>query len=220
MALNDAHKDKRGRFVTFEGADGAGKSTQARLLVEALRQVGVDAVLTREPGGSPGAEQIRSLLVEGDVARWDAMTEALLHFAARRDHLLQTVWPALEAGKWVVSDRFVDSTMAYQGYGHGLERSRLEQLRAVAIGDFSPDLTIILDIPVEIGLNRAGVRNGNEDRYERMGADFHRRLGAGFLEIAAREQERCAVIDAVGDIGLVHRSVLAAVEQRLGVICS
>lgn len=204
-----------GRFITFEGGEGAGKSTQVRLLADALRGRGLDVVQTREPGGAPGAEQIRALLVNGDVARWDSTTEALLHFAARRDHLVKTVWPALQRGQWVISDRFADSTMAYQGYGHGLPHDLVHGLYALAVGDFSPDLTLILDLPVEAGLERAVGRGGGEDRYERMDVAFHQRLRRGFLDIAAAEPGRCAVIDAQGSPDAVHRAVLEAVTGRL-----
>ncbi|MEE8444729.1 MAG: dTMP kinase [Alphaproteobacteria bacterium] len=186
----------RGRFITLEGGEGAGKSTQITRLAEALRGSGRDVLLTREPGGSPGAECIRELLVTGDTDRWDGMTEALLHFAARRDHLVRTVYPALEKGIWVLSDRFADSTMAYQGYGHGLGRDAIERLYQVAVGDFKPDLTLILDLPVEQGLSRTHARGTGEDRYERMDAAFHHRLRDGFLDIARRAPDRCAVIDA------------------------
>src|SRR5688500_12746876 len=177
---------QRGRFISFEGGEGAGKSTQIRLLVDALAARGLDVIATREPGGSPGAEEIRRLLVSGDPGRWDGVTEALLHFAARRDHLARTVWPALDAGRWVVTDRFADSTMAYQGYGHGLGREPIERLYEVAVGGFAPDLTLILDIPPEAGVSRAHARHDGEDRYERMDLTFHHRLREGFLAIAAR----------------------------------
>jgi dTMP kinase len=207
----------RGRFLTFEGGEGAGKSTQIALLAEGLRATGIDPVLTREPGGSPGAESIRALLVNGEVGRWDAMTEALLHFAARRDHLEKTVQPALAAGRWVVCDRFVDSTMAYQGYGHGLGREAVERLHEVAIGGFLPDLTLILDIDPAAGLARAAARRGGEDRYERMGTDFHERLRRGFLDIARREPGRCVVIDAGRKVETVQADVRRAVRERLRV---
>ncbi|UEM06206.1 dTMP kinase [Skermanella rosea] len=204
----------RGRFITFEGGEGAGKSTQLKLLVAALAGQGRDVLPTREPGGATGAEEIRRLLVSGEPGRWDGVTEALLHFAARRDHLTRTVWPALDAGRWVVSDRFADSTMAYQGYGHGLGRETIEQLYAVAVGDFAPDLTLILDIPPGTGVARAHARHDGEDRYERMDLSFHRRLRDGFLDIASREPGRCVVIDAGGTIEQVHAAVLAAVTRR------
>lgn len=205
----------RGRFITFEGGEGAGKSTQLRLLAEALKGRGLPVLATREPGGSPGAEQIRRLLVEGDTNRWDPMTEALLHFAARRDHVARTVWPALAEGQWVLSDRFADSTLAYQGYGHGLPSHALEQLYDMTLGQFVPDLTLILDLPVEEGLARAAGRGGAEDRYERMGQAFHERLRQGFLDIARHHPDRCAVVSALGDVDAVHKAVMAIVEQRL-----
>lgn len=207
----------RGRFVTLEGGEGAGKSTQLRLLAEALRTTGVEVVATREPGGSPGAEQIRNLLVNGTVARWDATTETLLHFAARRDHLVKTIWPALEAGCWVLSDRFADSTRAYQGHGHGVDPGTIERLYSDTVGDFVPDLTLILDIPVEAGLHRAAQRAGGEDRYEKMDVGFHRRVREGFLAIARREPARCVVIDADRPVAEVQRSIRAAIAGRLGI---
>ena len=205
----------RGRFITVEGGEGVGKSTQVGRLADVLHERGITARCTREPGGSPGAEEIRQLLVTGETGRWDAMTEALLHFAARRDHLVTTVWPALERGEWVVSDRFADSTAAYQGYAHGLDRETIARLYALIVGDFAPDLTIILDAPVDLGLARAGTRGG-DDRYERMDVAFHERLRAGFLEIARDEPERCVVIDASATPDAVHRAVLAAVVDRFG----
>ncbi len=206
----------KGRFITFEGGEGAGKSTQVRLLAAALRAAGRELVETREPGGSPGAEEIRELLVHGPVARWDTVSEALLHFAARREHLVNTVWPALEAGTWVVSDRFADSTMAYQGYGHELGRGPVETLHSLVVGDFRPDLTVILDLPAEQGLDRAGLRGSSGDRYERMDRQFHERLRKGFLEIARLEPERCVVVDAAGTSETVHAAVMAILSERLG----
>jgi dTMP kinase len=205
----------RGRFITFEGGEGAGKSTQLKYLCATLRTRGIDVVTTREPGGSPGAEQIRALLVSGDPERWDGMTEALLHFAARRDHLRVTVWPALEAGKWVLCDRFADSTLAYQGYGHGLAHHTIRDLYRLAVGDFAPDLTLILDLPVETGLARAMVRGGAEDRYERMKGGFHQRLRDGFLTIAAAAPDRCAVVAADRSQDEVRAAILAVIDERL-----
>jgi len=211
-----------GRFITFEGGEGAGKSTQLKLLAEALRGRGLDVLQTREPGGAPGAEDIRRLLVEGEPGRWDAMTETLLHFAARRDHLARTVWAALEQGKWVLCDRFADSTTAYQGCGHGLEAKVIDDLYALAVGDFRPDLTIILDQPVEEGLRRAAARNGHsggaEDRYERMGLDFHRRLRQGFLDIAAANPLRCAIVSAEGSMEDVQSRILNTLTSRLNLL--
>jgi thymidylate kinase len=210
----------RGRFITLEGGEGAGKSTQIRLLADALAACGKDVVVTREPGGSKGAEEIRALLVSGETGRWGPVTEALLHTAARRDHLERTVWPALDAGSWVICDRFFDSTMAYQGYGLGLGRDLIGALQTTALGDFRPDLTLILDLPVEAGLARANARRGGEDRYERMDLDFHRRLRDGFLDIAQREPDRCAVIDAAHPVEAVQAAILDAVTRRLGVTIS
>jgi dTMP kinase len=208
-------KGARGeRFITLEGGEGAGKSTQARLLAERLRQLGFEAVQTREPGGTPGAEAIRSLLVEGETRRWDAATEALLHFAARRDHLRQVVWPALDGGRFVVSDRFADSTMAYQGYAMKLGREAVEKLYAVAVGDFRPGLTLVLDLDAEQGQARAQGRGAAGDRYERMGLGFHRTLREAFLDIAKREPQRCRVIDAGGSVDGVARLLWAAVAER------
>ena len=208
-----------GQFITFEGGEGAGKSTQVKLLADALERAGIEVVSTREPGGSAGAEAIRSLLVTGAVDRWDAHTEALLHTAARRDHLARTVWPALDRGAWVVCDRFADSTLAYQGYGHGLSKDFITGLTRLAVGDFKPDLTFVLDLTVEEGLRRAGGRGGAEDRYERMGTAFHERLRQGFLEIAHNEPDRCAVIDASLAPEEVHQTVMRAVKGRLLGFC-
>ncbi|HEY1720956.1 MAG TPA: dTMP kinase [Magnetospirillaceae bacterium] len=205
----------QGRFITFEGGEGAGKTTQIKLLAETLRGRSLSIVTTREPGGAPGAEEIRRLLVEGDAGRWDAVTEALLHTAARREHIQRTVKPALAQGSWVLSDRFADSTVAYQGYGQHVPLADLFKLYEVAVGDFEPDLTLILDMPVEEGLRRAAKRGGKEDRYERMGHDFHERMRRGFLEIAEANPQRCLIIPAEGSIGSVQRAILAAVDQQL-----
>jgi len=206
----------RGRFITLEGGEGAGKSTQVRLLAEALRAGGINALATREPGGSPGAEQIRALLVDGAVERWDALTEALLHCAARREHLVNTVEPALAAGTWVVSDRFADSTVAYQGYGLGLGAEAVAEINKITVGDFAPDLTIVLDLPPEEGLARAVGRGDGAQRYERMTLDFHRRLRQGFLEIAKGEPGRCAVVDARPGAAEVQQAIRRIVAERLG----
>ncbi len=205
------------KFITFEGGEGAGKSTQIVLLAEALAAAGIPVRTTREPGGTPGAEQIRELLVTGAADRWDAMTEALLHFAARREHLRGVVRPSLEAGQWVLSDRFADSTMAYQGFGHGLGRTAIAQLYALAVGDFAPDLTVILDVPVTLGLERALARRDGEDRYEGLDAEFHERLRRGFRDIAEREPDRCVLIEASGQVAAVQAAIRACVAERLGV---
>ena len=207
----------RGRFITFEGGEGAGKSTQVRRLVEALARRGIDAIATREPGGAPGAEFIRKLLVDGPESRWEPLAEALLHFAARREHVVRTVWPALERGQWVISDRFADSTMAYQGYGQGADRDAIAALYRATLGDFAPDLTLVLDLPVAVGLARAGVRDsGAQSRYERMDVAMHERLRQGFLAIARAEPRRCAVLDASLGPEAVAAAVEAVVRERLG----
>lgn len=207
------------RFITLEGGEGAGKSTQARVLASRLEDLGHEVVLTREPGGSPGAEAIRQLLVTGETGRWTARTEALLHFAAREDHLSHTVRPALARSAWVISDRFVDSTFAYQGMAQGLGAEAIKTLSEMVIGEDMPALTIILDLPVEVGLararHRAGVDNSNEDRYERMEQLFHRTLRDAFLSIAQAEPQRCVVIDATRSEEEVARQIWHSVTSRL-----
>lgn len=199
---------KAGKFITFEGGEGVGKSTQVKILAEKLSETGIDVVLTREPGGSPGAEEIRALLVKGSTDKFAPMTEALLHNAARAEHLEKTVKPALDAGKWVISDRYADSTLAYQGYGQGVDMNILLDLHRVATGDFWPDLTIILD---GNELDRATAReeenSDKEDRYERMGDDFHATLQKSFLDIASNNSERCTLVSAAGTIEDVAKRV-------------
>lgn len=205
----------RGQFITFEGGEGAGKSTQIKRLADALKKRGYDVVLTREPGGSPGAEAIRKLLVEGEPGRWDGITETLLFAAARRDHVERTIRPALERGAWVLCDRFMDSTIAYQGYGAGVDLALVRRLSTDAAGDIVPSLTLILDLPVEAGLARAVSRAGGEDRFERKGAEFHARLRDGFLAIARSEPKRCVVIDATGTPDAVAEAISKTVSERL-----
>lgn len=206
----------RGRFITLEGGEGAGKSTQIRLLKDALEVTGLDVLVTREPGGSPGGEDIRNLLVKGDTP-WEPLTEALLNYAARHEHLEKVILPALNDGAWVLCDRFADSTMAYQGYGHGMDREIIRRLHRLIVGETAPNLTLILDMPVETGLARASERGEGEDRYERMGQEFHNRLRQGFLDIAKKDPVRYEVIDATGDIGAVAMAIHDAVATRLKV---
>lgn len=203
-----------GRFITLEGGEGAGKSTQLRRLATRLRSAGVEVVETREPGGTPGAEAIRAVLVRGDTGRWRADTEALLHYAARVEHVAAVIRPALAHGAWVLCDRFADSTMAYQGHGHRLGPEYIRRLHALVLGDFAPDLTIILDLPVPEGLARAGTRGG-EDRYERMDGGFHERLRAGFHAVAEAEPERCALLDAGRDVETVAEDIWTTLSARL-----
>lgn len=205
----------QGKFITFEGGEGTGKSTQAARLVERLRARELDVVQTREPGGSAGAEDIRAIALNGDAGRWSPMTETLLMFAARSDHLERTIRPALEAGRWVVCDRFADSSRAYQGVGGGTPTDFIEALDAAIVGKTQPDLTLIFDLPVKVGLERAFGRGLFETRFESKGLDFHERLRRGFLEIAAAHPQRCVVIDADGDQEMVAARVWAVVEARL-----
>ena len=205
---------KRGRFITFEGGEGTGKSTQARRVRIALEAKGILAVVTREPGGSPGAEEIRTMLVQGDPARWDPLTEALLFYAARADHTERTIKPALAEGKWVICDRYSDSSYAYQGGGRGLARETVRRIEAIAIGDFKPDLTFVLDLPPELGLERAGRRDNYETRFEEFDGAFHVRMRKAFLEIARRAPDRCIVIDASKDVDEVSAAILAALKAR------
>jgi dTMP kinase len=204
----------RGRFITLEGGEGAGKSTQIKLLADTLSGGGLAVTVTREPGGAPGAEEIRKLLVNGETERWDPMSELLLYVAARREHVVRTIEPALARGSWVLCDRFADSTTAYQGYGHGLGWELCDRAHRLAFGDFAPDLTLILDLPVEAGLERAKARAGGETRYERMGPEFHRRLRDGFLEIARREPARCRIVDASGSPAEVQAALRRTIAER------
>lgn len=201
-----------GRFITLEGGEGAGKSTQARRLAAALAATGRPVLRTREPGGTPGAERIRDLLL--GHGPWDPVAEAMLHFAARREHVAKVIRPFLAAGGWVVCDRFADSTLAYQG-AQGLPRDVWARLAEVALEGFAPDATLVLDMAVEAGMARAAARSG-ADRYERMGAAFHARVRAGFLAIAAAEPARCAVVDAAGGPDEVFAGIAAALHARFG----
>lgn len=210
----------KGVFITLEGGEGTGKSTQIKLLQEALRARGHDVVVTREPGGTPQAERIRDLLLQRDSGNFDPMTEALLLFAARREHLVHKIWPALEKGQWVISDRFADSSRAFQGYGMGLDQAVIDTLYNTVAGNFQPHLTLIFDIDPEVGLKRSLKRQSDtavtEDRYELMGLPFHQRLRQGFIEISKRFPDRCVIIDAAQDVQVIHQQVLTVVERRFG----
>ncbi|HEX4079818.1 MAG TPA: dTMP kinase [Rhizomicrobium sp.] len=205
------------RFITLEGGEGAGKSTQAKRLATALEACGLSVCLTREPGGSSGAEQIRALLVEGAPGRWDALTETLLMFAARTDHLAQTIRPALAAGRWVVCDRFTDSTYAYQGAGRGLDDKKIAAIESAVVQSFKPDLTFILDVPVTTGLSRAGARGDHEVRFEHFDEAFHIRLREFFHVLAAREPARCILIDTTAPPDDVAAQIWQAVSTRFAV---
>ncbi|HEY0185284.1 MAG TPA: dTMP kinase [Rhodopila sp.] len=203
----------RGRFITLEGGEGAGKTTQSALLGEALKARGVPVLRTREPGGSPGAELLRGILLSGSVD-WAPRAETLLHFAARADHVARTIEPALQAGTWVVCDRFYDSTLAYQGYGQGADRGFIASL--ITLLGIAPDLTIVLDVDEAAATERMRRRGGEADRYERLDAAFHARVRQGFREIAAADPKRCVLLDAAGDREAVHTAVMAAVWTKSG----
>lgn len=202
-----------GRFITFEGIDGSGKSTQARMLHASLQERGVKAMLTREPGGSAGAEQIRRLLVEGDPDRWSPETEILLFTAARRDHLEKTIRPALNGGTIVISDRFADSTRVYQGAARGDLRKLVDRLHYEVIGA-EPDLTFVIDMPPEQALKRGLARQSGEDRFEDMGLEFQKKLRDGFRNLAKEYPQRCHLIDGARDIDAVAADVLAIVDHQ------
>ncbi len=209
----------RGRFITLEGGEGAGKSAQARALGARLEYAGVTVKLTREPGGSALAEALREIILSGAAAKFGAAGEALLFSAARIDHIDQTIEPALQRGEWVISDRFADSTRAYQGAAGRLDGGFIRRLEQVVLGERKPDLTLILDLPPEVGLARASERRGaaSADRFEAEDVSFHAALRAAFLEIAHEEPHRCAVIDASRSIAAVSDAIWAAIVERLGV---
>jgi len=202
------------RFITFEGGEGSGKSTQIRRLAARLQERGRDVLITREPGGTPEAEAIRALLVSGDVARWTARSEALLNYAAREQHLEQVIRPALVSGRTVLCDRFMDSTRAYQGYAGGCEPGFIDALEKAVVGPTRPDLTLVFDLDPAIGLARAKSRGDHqaEDRYERKGLAFHGKLREGFLDILRKDPKRCRLVDASQEIDAVAEDVWSIVE--------
>ncbi len=202
------------RFITFEGGEGAGKSTQVKLLAKAFTDAGLPFITTREPGGSKGAEEIRSLVVTGAPDRWDAGTESLLFMAARYNHVTQLIQPSLAEGKWVLCDRFHDSTRIYQGLAKKVGEEWLDSLYNLLFGQLAPDLTLLLDILPEQGLARAASRSGNETRFESMDHSFHESLRAGFLSLVAREPGRIHIIDAAADADTIHRTIISGLNQR------
>ena len=207
----------RGKFITFEGGEGTGKSTQAGMLAQRLETYGLAVQLTREPGGSPGAEIIRHVLLTGAAKPLGADVEAMLFAAARDDHVQCTILPALRSGKWVVCDRFADSTRVYQGILGQVDQKLINVLERVSVGDLSPDLTVILDLPVQVGLERAKQRRGSArvDRFEGEGVEFHQKLRDAYLDIAAHEPDRCVVIDTTASKDIVADAIWQAVESRL-----
>jgi dTMP kinase len=205
-----------GRFIAIEGVDGAGKGVQSRLLRDELLGSGVDVILTREPGGSVGAEEIRNLLVQGAADRWDAMTELLLIYAARRDHLTKTIWPALKEGRWVISDRFADSSRAFQGIAGGLGLEVVDAVHAQVVGNFAPDLTIVLDLDPEQSLARTVARGGREDRFEKKGLAYQQSVRKAFTQLAERSPRTHVLIDAGRSVDEVAHAVLRVVSERFG----
>lgn len=209
-----------GLFITLEGGEGAGKTTQARRMKAYFEEKGRDVILTREPGGTPEAEKIRSLLVQRDGGNWTPTAECLLFFAARQMHVEKLIKPAIAAGKVVISDRFTDSTVAYQGYGHGFDLNIIARVKDIALGDFEPDLTFVLDLPVEEGIKRSmtqkGIASGaenTEDRFEKLDTEFHERLRQGFLEIARSAPQRVTVIDAMSSADKVFADIRAKLDR-------
>ena len=206
----------RGHFITLEGGEGTGKSTQITQLLHRLQSVGIDAVQTREPGGSKGGERIRSLILEAGQSRFDPLTETLLFYAARNDHLEHLIRPSLRAGQWVICDRFSDSTRVYQGGGESLGPSVLDQLDGLVVRDTQPDLTLILDLPAEIGLARAHARRGqaSADGFEAEAIEFHQALRQGYLALARAFPKRCVVIDATGTVDEIADRIWNTVSER------
>ncbi len=211
---------QKGRFITFEGGEGCGKSTQLRLLSEWLQKQNIANISTKEPGGTPIGLELRQLLVCGDKDKFDAVAEALLYYADRRIHMTTKVWPAIESGQWVLSDRFADSTVAYQYYGYNkkVPFQTLTDLYKIAVGDFKPDLTIIFDLDPEVGLARSFKKAEGmavkETRHESRGLEFHNNLRQGFLDIAKLEPKRCVVLNADKTIEELHTDVINIVQER------
>lgn len=203
-------------LIVFDGVDGAGKGVQSRALHEAMLAAGHPVILTREPGGSVSAEAIRKLIVEGDTDRWDDISELLLIYAARRSHLKETILPNLEQGTWVISDRFADSSRAFQGVAGGLGLDLVEQIHEIVVGQFKPMLTLILDIDPTLSLQRAEQRGGSEDRFEQKGLEYQQKVREGFLKIAQASEQTHVLIDAGQSIESVQASIKESINQRLG----
>ena len=210
-------RNQQAAFVVLEGVDGAGKGVQSRLLLKAMSEAGLDVILTREPGGSPGAEEIRKLIVEGEADRWDDMTELLLIYAARRSHIGETIKPSLAKGTWVISDRFADSSRAFQGVAGQLGLKIVENIHNEVVGDFSPDITFILDLDPAISLERAEARGGVEDRFEQKGLDYQNKVRKGFQQLAASTPDTRKLIDASGSVAEVHRAIISEMNLHFGI---
>jgi dTMP kinase len=201
-------------LIVLEGVDGAGKGVQSRMLLSAMKAAGLDVILTREPGGSPGAEEIRRLIVEGEPNRWDDMTELLLIYAARRSHVMDTIKPALKQGTWIISDRFADSSRAFQGVAGNLGIDVVDRIHEEALGDFNPELTLILDLDPEISLSRADARGGAEDRFEQKGIEYQARVREGFRQLAEMTPQSRKLIDASGTMDEVSQKVLDCINAH------
>lgn len=212
----------KGKFITFEGGEGTGKSTQLKLLAAHLEQLNIPVIQTKEPGGTELGLELRKMLVTGDKDKMDAVAEALLYYADRRIHLTKKIWPAIDEGKWVMCDRFADSSVAYQYYGYNkrVPFETLENLYKLAVGDFKPDLTILLDLDPKVGLARSMEKAGHmavqETRHESRELEFHQRLREGYLEMAQKEPERFIVLNADCPIEKLHKEIVAAVTERFG----
>ena len=201
-------------LIVLEGVDGAGKGVQSRMLLSAMKAAGLDVILTREPGGSPGAEEIRRLIVEGEPNRWDDMTELLLIYAARRSHVMDTIKPALKQGTWIISDRFADSSRAFQGVAGNLGIDVVDRIHEEALGDFNPELTLILDLDPEISLSRADARGGAEDRFEQKGIEYQARVREGFRQLAEMTPQSRKLIDASGTMDEVSQKILDCINAH------
>lgn len=200
--------NKKYKFITFEGIEGSGKSTQAKKLFEYFCSKKIPTIITREPGGTKAAEEIRELLIHGAVDKLDGTSEMLLNFAARRDHVKKLIKPSLDAGKIVVSDRFFDSTIAYQGFAGGVDLTAIENVKSAAIGDFEPDITFLIDLDVELAMKRILGRDSN-NRYEKMSLEFHQSVRDGFLEIAKSNKKRIKIIDGKQSLEKIHQEILS-----------
>jgi dTMP kinase len=216
MGKTRAMTNQKMPFITFEGGEGSGKSTQVEILYKRLLQGEIDVVSYREPGGTKGAEEIRELLLTGDGERWTPTTEALLMSAARAELVQRRIVPQLRAGTWVLCDRFTDSTLAYQGYGHGLGYEAMEDLNRFTVGALEPDLTFIFQLSPELGLERVSLREGVHDRFEQFHPGFHQRVAEGYGEILKRCPNRCFAINALLDIDMISELIFKEVSRRFG----